>query len=401
MNAAGCVRRTFIRKEHISESIGSHFFEDESLKNTSFQRKPKTWNRMMMKAMQLTCKTSQAKAIEIVKPSVVDSSSNEENVLVQVLYSAIDTALEAVVQKSFTGSFLHARTDPLVLGWHFVGTVVDIGRTATATAGEAVVNKKDDNDDLLVTVGDSVWGFLPYDMSTRQGTLAEFIKVRHDQCGRIPNHIATSSSIEVAMIAAASTEALTALQAMRDCGELKKGKTILILGSGGAVGSAAVQIAKILGAHVTAVCSTKDSDRVKAFGADVVIDRSKQDPLEVGTDALYDVIFDTTPGQYSATQCMRKLQPKGTFVATIPSFSLVMGMVLSFFFRRENKSVKMVQCHSNRADLDLVASWLIIDKKLLIDVDSTYDIKDIEKAMARQQDKAKVGRVVIRVEGGW
>lgn len=328
---------------------------------------------MMMKAMQLTYKTSQAKAIEMEKPSVVDSSNE---VLVQVKYSAIDTALESVVQKTFTGSFVHARTDPLVLGWHFVGTVVDIGAAGVV------------KDDDLLAVGDPVWGFLQYDMGQRQGAFAEFIKVRHDHCGRIPN----IASLET--IAAASTEALTALQAMRDCGGLKEGKTILILGGGGAVGSAAVQIAKILGAHVTAVCSTKDYDRVKAFGADVVIDRSKADPLE-GT-ALYDVIFDT-PAQYSATKCMSKLQAKGTFVATLPSLSLVTGMILSFI---RGKGVKMVQCNSNRADLDLVASWLA-DKKLSIDVDSTYDIKDLEKAITRQQDKAKVGRVVIRVEGGW
>jgi NADPH:quinone reductase-like Zn-dependent oxidoreductase len=352
---------------------------------------------MMMKAMRLTYQTSQAKEVEIEKPSVaVDSSNNNQEVLIHVKYSAIDTALDAVVQKAFTGSFLHARTDPLVLGWHFVGTVVEIG------AAGVVDNKNDNNDPslLLLAVDDLVWGFLPYDSGNKQGSLAEFIKVPHDQCGRIPNNN-NSNTLEntITMMAASSTESLTALQAMRDSGGLSQGKTILILGSGGAVGSAAVQIAKILGAHVTAVCSTKDYDRVKAFGADVVIDRSKeQDPLGGSTEELYDVIFDTT-GQYSALQGLSKLQPKGTFVATLPSLSLVTGMILSFF-RSGKKSVKMIQCHSNRTDLDLAASW-IADKKLLIDVNGMYDIKDLEKAIARHQEKAKVGRVVIRVEGGW
>jgi NADPH:quinone reductase-like Zn-dependent oxidoreductase len=89
----------------------------------------------------------------------------------------------------------------------------------------------------------------------------------------------------------------------------------------------------------------------------------------------------------------------GTFVATLPSLSLVTKMILSFFCSGK-KSVKMIQCHSNRADLDLAATW-IADKKLLIDVDSTYDIKDLEKAIAQHHGKAKAGCVVIRVEGGW
>jgi NADPH:quinone reductase-like Zn-dependent oxidoreductase len=368
-----------------------------------FQKEPPNfWYSMtmttttMMKAMRLTYKTSLAKAVEIERPSVVVDSSNNKEILVQVKYSAIDTALDAVVQKKFTGSFLHARTDPLVLGWHFVGTVVDIGAAGVGVQKTDDDDDDDDDHDALLAVGDSVWGFLPYDSGNKQGTLAECIKVRHDQCGRIPKNNSNTLEKTITMMAASSTETLTALQAMRDCGGLNKGKTILILGAGGAVGSAAVQIAKILGAHVTAVCSTKDYDHVNAFGADVVIDRSKQDPLAGA--ALYDVIFDTT-GQYSATKGLRKLQPKGTFVATLPSLSLVAGMILSFF-RRGKKSCKMIQCHSNRADLDLVASW-IAEKKLLIDVDSIYDIKDLEKAIARHQGKAKVGRVAIRVEGGW
>jgi NADPH:quinone reductase-like Zn-dependent oxidoreductase len=88
-----------------------------------------------------------------------------------------------------------------------------------------------------------------------------------------------------------------------------------------------------------------------------------------------------------------------TFVDTLPSLSLVAGMILSFF-RSGKKSVKMIQCHSNSTNLDLVASW-IADNKLLIDVDSTYDIKDLEKAIAQHQGKAKVERVVIQVQGGW
>jgi NADPH:quinone reductase-like Zn-dependent oxidoreductase len=319
-----------------------------------------------MKAMKLTCKTGLAQAIEVDKPSV---GPNE--VLVQVKYSTICPALDAVVQKSFTGMFVHSRTNPLILGWHYVGKVVEMGADVKELAVE-----------------DEVWGFLQYASGQKQGAYAEFIKIHPDECARKPKN----TSFET--VAATSTESLTALQAMRNYGGLAEGKSILILGAGGGVGSAAVQIAKNLGAHVTAVCSTKDVDRVKAFGADVVIDRSKDDPL--GGETTYDVIFDT-PAQYSATKCIGKLRPKGCYVTTLPTGSLVMGMILSLF---TGKGSKLVECNSNRADLELVGSWLT-DKKLSIDVDSTFDIKDLEEAIERQNNRAKVGRVVIKVEGGW
>merc|ERR1712113_329171 len=189
-------------------------------------------------------------------------------------------------------------------------------------------------------------------------------------------------------------EALTALQAMRDHGGLKKNKSILILGAGGGVGSVAVQIAKNLGAHVTGVCSTKDASRVKSFGADVVIDRTMTDVFTA--DTTYDIIFDT-PSKYSPWRSFKYLKPKGTVVVTIPSMGLLTATILSLF---NGKKASFVEAKSIDKDLEIVGGWLS-SGTLKVDIDSTYSIKDIGDALKRQVDKAKVGRIMLEVEGGW
>jgi len=157
----------------------------------------------------------------------------------------------------------------------------------------------------------------------------------------------------------------------------------------------AVGIAKRLGAHVTAVCSTKDVKRVEELGADVVVDRSKSDVFNTKDPSKYDIIFDT-PAKYSALQCFQFLNPKGSYVTTLPSLSLVAGMFVSMF---NGKKTSFVECDSKLNDLELVGKWLA--DGLVVDIDSTFPIRDIAKALSRQNDIAKVGRVVIQVLGGW
>lgn len=319
-----------------------------------------------MKAVELQYESGEDRVIEVMKPTAKASE-----VLVKVKYSAIDTATKDVVQKTWTGYFVHAQTKPLILGWHYSGTVEAVG--------QGVNNLK---------VGEKVWGFLQYDTKQNQGAFAEYITVKEDECARVPENVSLEK------VTAASTEALTALQALRDKGGLAEKESILVLGAGGGVGAAAVQIAKLIGAHVTAVCSTKDVERVKGFGADVVLDRTQT--AVFSNDAKYDVIFDT-PAKYSPWRSFKHLKPKGVFVVTLPSMGLLVGMLLSFF---NGKKASFVECHSTSKDLELVGGWLSSDG-LNIDIDSTYAIKDIGNALKRQGDKAKAGRVVIQVEDGW
>lgn len=323
----------------------------------------------MMKAMALSY-NGKARRVDVSKPT---PSSDE--VLVKVEMSALDTATPAVLDKTWMGFFTHKKTNPLVLGWHYMGTVVELGAEVES-----------------LQINDTVWGFLQVEPNQDQGSFSEYITVNTKDTAKFE----PSTRLTKPVAAAASTESLTALQAMRDLGGLSKGKLILILGAGGGVGSVAVGIAKRLGAHVTAVVSRKDVERVKKLGADKVIDRSElPDPLEYEGDTKYDVIFDT-PCAYSVRKCMTKLKPKGTYVTGVLSWNLFVGMLLSPF---TGKGAKLVLCHSNTKDLKLVGEWL--QDGLVVDIDSTFKVKDLEKAIVRQRDRSKVGRVVIEVESGW
>jgi NADPH:quinone reductase-like Zn-dependent oxidoreductase len=186
---------------------------------------------------------------------------------------------------------------------------------------------------------------------------------------------------------------MTSLQSLRDHGRLGEGGRVLIIGAAGGIGSVAVGIAKRLGAHVTAVCSTKDVERVEALGADVVIDRKKSDPLDA--ESAYDVVFDT-PAVHSFGRCAKVLRAGGTYVTTLPDGALVTGMARALF---TSKRCRFVQVASKRGDLELVGGWL--SDGLEVPIDSRYTIADLDAALKRQVDRGRVGRVVVDVAEGW
>ena len=338
-----------------------------------------------MKAMAFDYNTSKFASVDISRPTM-----ESDEVLIKVQYAAIDSTGEAVMRKEMIRHFVHAKTKPFVIGWHFGGRVVDAGKSV---------------DDLII--GDQVWGFFEYTPETKQGSFAEYIAVKATQCAKKPD------SVDLATATAASTECITALQAIRDDGGLLQERRlpsspsspssssnqalpcVLVLGAGGAVGSVAVQIAKRLGAHVTAVCSTKDVKRVESLGADAVIDRKKTKNILGSKSSKYDVIFDT-PSMYFAPKCMRHLKNKGAYVATLPSVGLFMGKFVSIF---NGKSSMFIECKSRRDDLELIGAML--EDGMCVDICSTFKIKDINRAIVKQADRNKIGRVVIEVEGGW
>ena len=174
----------------------------------------------------------------------------------------------------------------------------------------------------------------------------------------------------------------------------------MINGAGGQVGSAAVQIAKQLGATVTAICSTKDIAKVTKLGADSVIDRKKtHNVMGQLTSNQFNVIFDT-PGKLSARRILKFLKPKGVYVNPYSDDMLdfFLGKLFTIF---SSKSVKMIMVEPKKADLEQVGSWIEAEK-LKIEVDSIHDVKDTATAMHRQKDSAnKKGRVVIKVHGGF
>jgi NADPH:quinone reductase-like Zn-dependent oxidoreductase len=290
-------------------------------------------------------------------------------VKVKVAWSAVNRADLKVSSGEFAGRFLHARVSPLIVGYDFSGTVED-----GTTVGD-------------LRIGDEVFGFLPYASSTRQGTFAEFVTVNSDTVARKPQSVSHEAAV------AAATPGLTALQCLRDVGRLKAGGKVLIIGAAGGVGSLAVGIARRLGAHVTAVCSTYAVDYVRGLGADAVIDRRKRDPLSV--EGPFDVVFDPAVA-YSYLAFRSRIVPGGAFLTTVPSPAFLLGKVVAALssHRCEFTGVKPVS-----TDLEQLTAWL--EDGLQAPVYSRFPVKNLGAALAQLSEGQVRGRVVVQVDGGF
>ena len=150
-----------------------------------------------------------------------------------------------------------------------------------------------------VRPGDEVFGDAP------AGAFAEYAIVPAGRLAPKPSNLSFEE-------AAATPWAVTPLQALRDTGALRAGQKVLINGASGGVGTWAVQIAKALGAEVTAVCSARNVEMVRALGADVVVDYTKDDFVDGGR--RFDLALDAI-GNRSLADFRRVLQPSGRFVS--------------------------------------------------------------------------------------
>jgi len=160
---------------------------------------------------------------------------------------------------------------------------------------------------IVEAVGKSVTRFQPGDevFGECDGSFAEYA------CARENKLVPRPANITFEQAAAVPDSAHTALQGLRDVGEVKPGQQVLIIGAGGGVGSFAVQIAKALGAEVTGVCSTTKIDLVRSIGADHAIDYTREDFADGRQH--YDVILDTA-GRRSLSHLRRGLTSEGTLV---------------------------------------------------------------------------------------
>lgn len=163
-------------------------------------------------------------------------------------------------------------------------------------------------------VGDEVFAF----PGAAYGAHAEYRTMRED--GLIAHKPANLSFEEAAALSFGGT---TALGFLRDKGQVQAGEKVLVVGASGAVGSAAVQLAKHLGAEVTGVCSTANVASVRALGADAVIDYTQEDFATSG--ARYDVILDTT-ATVPFARCEGVLAPGGRLLVVHGSFAQAVGL---------------------------------------------------------------------------
>jgi NADPH:quinone reductase-like Zn-dependent oxidoreductase len=251
-----------------------------------------------------------------------------------------------------------------ILGSEFSGTVTAIGKAVTR-----------------FKVGDAVAGYPGIGL----GCHAEFRAMPED--GALVPKPASLSHLEAAALFFGGTAALYFL---RDKGRVREGNRVLVIGASGSVGSAAVQLARHMGAEVTGVCSGDNCDLVAGLGAHTVIDYTREDYTRQGP--RYDVILDTI-GVEEMTRARRALAPDGKFLmvaAGVPQ----MLMSLTTLWRRQKAIFGLAP--ERREDVEYLAALAARGIYRPV-VDQVFSMDDIAAAHARVESRRKRGNTVLRI----
>jgi len=237
-------------------------------------------------------------------------------------------------------------------------------------------------------LGDEVFGYLP--STSGHGTFAEYVCAKENTIALKPANL----SFEQA--AAVPLAAITALQGLRDKGNTRPGHKVLINGASGGVGTFAVQIAKVLGAEVTAVCSTRNLEMVRALGADHVIDYTQEDFTR--NDQQYDLILAAN-GYHPISNYLRALSPKGIYV--VAGGSMVQLFQAALQERRTSKTggqkTYVVSLVQSQKDLVFMRELLESGKVVPV-IDGCYPLSKAAEALRYFETVHAKGKVVITVE---
>ena len=302
---------------------------------------------------------------EIEKPDLAD-----DGVLVRVHAASINAAdWYALTGTPYVGRGLQIglrKPKERRLGVDFAGTVEAVGR-----------------DVAEFSPGDEVFG-------GRTGALAEYVCVRNAVAPKPAN-------LTFEEAAAVPVAAITALQGLRDKGQLQPGQKVLINGASGGVGTFAVQIAKALGAEVTADCSTRNVDLVRSLGADHVIDYTREDFTR--SDRHYDLMLDVA-GSRSWSECKRVLEPQATLVVVGAQRGSRLLGPLSHIAKvrlaalRSSRKVVFFIAKLNKPDLAVLRELLEAGKVAPV-IDRRYELSESADAFRYLGPGHARGKIVI------
>jgi NADPH:quinone reductase-like Zn-dependent oxidoreductase len=256
------------------------------------------------------------------------------------------------------------------LGVDYAGVVEGVGRNVT-----------------LFRPGDEVFG-------GRNGAFAEYVAAKADRA-----IVPKPANVTFEQAAAVPIAAITALQGLRDKGQLQQGQKVLINGASGGVGTFAVQIAKALGAEVTAVCSTRNVETARSIGADHVIDYTQEDFTRSGE--RYDLLLDVA-GSRSWSACRRVLASQATLVIVGgPKKNRLfgpLGHVAKKYLAGLVSSRKVVFfiAQLNKPDLVVLRDLLEAGKMTPV-VERRYELSDIAEAFRYMGEGHAQGKLVITV----
>jgi NADPH:quinone reductase-like Zn-dependent oxidoreductase len=249
---------------------------------------------------------------------------------------------------------------------------------------------------VVEAVGANVKQFRPGEevYGGRGGSFAEYVTVRE------PGGIAPkSANMTFEQAAAIPVAGLTALQGLRDKGQIQPGQKVLINGASGGVGTFAVQIAKAFEAEVTAVCHTRHMDAIRSLGADHIIDYSREDFTRSGQ--RYDLVLDVMGGR-SWRDFRRVLNPNATFVLIGgPKTNRLIGPLghiirIRLATLRASQKVSFFIANVNREDL-LFMNELFDAGKVTPLIDIQYALSKLPQAMRHFAESHPHGKIVITV----
>lgn len=258
------------------------------------------------------------------------------------------------------------RPKPKIWGCEFAGSVAAVG-----------------DDVSSFSVGDRVFGYV----EGRFGAHAEFLAIKAERLvTRIPEGC---SYIDAAPMTESSHYAKTLL----DLAKVTSGTDVLIYGASGGTGTAAIQLARLVGAHVTAVCATDGVELVTSLGADRVIDYTVSEFTDDG--ARFDAIVDAW-GMLSFRRCKRVMRPRCIFTSTGPGPHL-QNLVLLLTTRFSRRRVVFRPPKFERETLDRFAE-LLTSGELRAPIDRKYRLEDIVDAYGFVESGRKLGNVVVEVD---
>jgi NADPH:quinone reductase-like Zn-dependent oxidoreductase len=294
-----------------------------------------------------------------------------DEVLVRVRATTVnrtDCAFRAarpVVNRPFSGVLRPKRR---ILGNELAGEVEAVGAAVTRFAR-----------------GDRVFGV----NASGFGAHAEFVCVSENApLATIPPGIAFEEA------AAVCDGAIIALSCLRRAG-LRSGQRILVYGASGSIGTAAVQLARYVGAEVTAVCDTKNVATLRSLGADAVVDYTRQD-FTVGHGA-YDVVFDAV-GKTSFRRCRRLVKPGGAFVETDLGFLWQNLLLVVLTWRVGSRRVLIPTPRYTQDNVSLVKDLLQAGRYRAV-IDRRYPLDEVVAATRYVETGQKTGNVVLTVGG--
>ncbi|MFD1142868.1 NAD(P)-dependent alcohol dehydrogenase [Larkinella insperata] len=300
-------------------------------------------------------------AEEVPKP-LVDRIDDPHKVLIRV-YAAGINPMDTKVRSGAMNPLL-SDNFPKILGGECAGIVEEVG---------LMVKDIQPGDRVVASLGAEGGGY------------AEYAVAKDTNIVKLPD------GVTFVQAAALPIAAGTALQALLNKGQLRPNDRVLINGATGGVGTFAIQIAKILGAYVTAVCSAEGAALARQLGADQVIDYTTSD----FTNGLekYDVVFDAI-GNSSFDDSQNILKEDGVYITTLPSAKQVLNQAITTFTGKKAESLIFTFNHDDM-------NWLlkqVTDGNLVPVIERTYRLEELALAHAASEAEHVKGKLVVEVQ---